>query len=125
MSDALAARLGERLASCPGVSAVALGGSRAGGFSDARSDIDLGLYYRRDDPVDLAVLRALVAEIDDRGRAGARSVGLGRRGSVRLAAGEQREDVARRLLPTGALEISSQDGPLALDAGEVERLRPA
>ena len=71
MSDALAARLGERLASCPGVSAVALGGSRAGGFSDARSDIDLGLYYRRDDPVDLAVLRALVAEIDDRGRAGA------------------------------------------------------
>ena len=58
-------------------------------------------------------------------RAAARSVVLGRRVSVRLAAGEQREGVARRLLPTGALEISSQDGPLALDAGEVERLRPA
>jgi hypothetical protein len=45
-----------------------LGGSHAGGTADARSDVDFGLYYRPEDPLDLDSLRRLVAEIDDLGR---------------------------------------------------------
>ena len=40
------AELVEELAAMPGAVAVVLGGSRAVGSSDARSDWDLGLYYR-------------------------------------------------------------------------------
>ena len=71
MIDALPVRIGERLARCPGVRAVTLGGSRVSGLADARSDIDLGLYYEPEDPVDLEALRALVADIDDHGGADA------------------------------------------------------
>jgi hypothetical protein len=38
--------LGERLIEIPGVVAVALGGSRAGGLVHPDSDWDFGLYYR-------------------------------------------------------------------------------
>ena len=58
-------------------------------------------------------------------RAAARSVVLGRRVSVRLAAGGTCEGVALRLLPTGALEVGSAGGTRSLDAGEIERLLPA
>lgn len=61
-------RTAERLASCPGVDAVALGGSHASGTADTESDIDLGLYYEPEDPLDLESLRRLVTEIDDHGR---------------------------------------------------------
>ncbi|MBA2312621.1 MAG: nucleotidyltransferase domain-containing protein [Actinobacteria bacterium] len=66
--ETLALRLSERLFVCPGIESVALGGSHASGTADARSDIDLGLYYRPGNPPDLQSLRGIVAEIDDHGR---------------------------------------------------------
>ena len=51
----------ERVASVPGVVAVALGGSRATGTATADSDWDLGVYYR--DPLDLDALRRQVGQL--------------------------------------------------------------
>jgi hypothetical protein len=50
------ADLVDELAAMPGATAIALGGSRANGASDAVSDWDLGLYYRGG--LDLTALRA-------------------------------------------------------------------
>jgi predicted nucleotidyltransferase len=65
-ADRLIADIGERLHGVPGIVAVALGGSRAAGTHAPASDIDIGVYY--DDPArfDLAALRAVAAELDDR-----------------------------------------------------------
>lgn len=49
-------RLVDNLAAMPGVIGVVLGGSRAEGVFDAKSDWDIGVYYRG--AVDLAALRA-------------------------------------------------------------------
>ncbi|MGI5239033.1 nucleotidyltransferase domain-containing protein [Dactylosporangium sp. CA-139066] len=57
------APLAEQLAAVPGVSAVALGGSRARGTHRPDSDYDLGLYYRR--PLDVDALRGLAAAVAD------------------------------------------------------------
>lgn len=65
----LARRVAARLARIPGIEAVVLGGSHARGAADASSDVDLGLYYRRGRPPELAALRALAAELDRRGAA--------------------------------------------------------
>lgn len=56
-------------------------------------------------------------------RAAGRSSLLGRPVRVRLASGETVEGVARRLLATGALEVATAAGPVAVDAGEVELAR--
>ena len=37
-------KLWDRLASCPGVEAIALGGSRAAGNADEKSDYDVYVY---------------------------------------------------------------------------------
>lgn len=58
----------EQLRRVPGVAAVVLGGSRARGTADASSDVDLGLYYQPAAPIELAALKAIVAELDDRRR---------------------------------------------------------
>ena len=55
--------LASRLVEVPGVVAVVLGGSRAIGCHRPDSDVDLGLYYRGG--LDVAVLRALAAELAD------------------------------------------------------------
>jgi hypothetical protein len=68
VNEGLVIRTAERLASCPGLDAVVLGGSHASGAADMESDIDLGLYYESEDPLDLETLRQLVSEIDDHGR---------------------------------------------------------
>jgi hypothetical protein len=68
MDEQLPLQIAERLASCPGMDVVALGGSVATKTADADSDIDLGLYYRPENPLDLGYLRQLVAEIDDQHR---------------------------------------------------------
>ena len=64
---ALAGSLAPRLAAVPGVRAVSLGGSVAAGTDDEASDVDIGLFYSRDDPPDLAALRTGANELDDRG----------------------------------------------------------
>lgn len=61
-----ARRVAERLGEIEGVVAVVLGGSRARGTADERSDIDLGMYYHAARPPSVDALRALAAEIDDR-----------------------------------------------------------
>lgn len=55
----------ERVAEIDGVEAVVLGGSRAAGTHLASSDVDLGLYYEREDALDLGALRRLARECDD------------------------------------------------------------
>lgn len=49
-------QLVDELITMPGAIAIGLGGSRANGSTDAKSDWDLGLYYRGD--IDLTALRA-------------------------------------------------------------------
>ena len=58
-----------RLSEVPGVGAIVLGGSRAAGTSTPHSDYDLGLYYERDHPLDIASLAASVRTLDDAGPA--------------------------------------------------------
>lgn len=64
--DEIASEVARRVGRVPGVAAVVLGGSRARGDADERSDVDLGLFYQPDRPPDLAALRALARELDDR-----------------------------------------------------------
>jgi predicted nucleotidyltransferase len=61
-------RLLPELQAAPGVVAIVLGGSRARGTATASSDLDLGLYYRPEQPLDVEHLRDLAARIDDRQR---------------------------------------------------------
>jgi predicted nucleotidyltransferase len=49
----------------PGVSALVLGGSRARGTQSPNSDIDLGIYYHPDRPLDLQALNRVATHFDD------------------------------------------------------------
>ena len=51
-----------------GVRAIVLGGSRARGTHTSSSDIDLGIYYHPDDPLNLDRLRDVAAKLDDEHR---------------------------------------------------------
>jgi len=55
-----------RVAKIDGVAAIVLGGSRARGNADERSDIDLGIYYDGGKPFSTAALGAAAQELDDR-----------------------------------------------------------
>lgn len=55
-----------RVAKIDGVAAIVLGGSRARGNADERSDIDLGIYYDGANPFSMAALGAAAQELDDR-----------------------------------------------------------
>jgi predicted nucleotidyltransferase len=50
----------------PGIAAVVLGGSRARGTAHRGSDVDLGLYFRAEQPIDLEALEAVATHLDDR-----------------------------------------------------------
>ena len=65
-ADRLVRRVARRLASVPGIAAVAVGGSWARGEADRFSDIDFGLYYDPARPPDVAKLRDLARQLDDR-----------------------------------------------------------
>jgi predicted nucleotidyltransferase len=58
----------ERLQSIEGIAAVALGGSRARGNHTPKSDVDLGIYYQPDNPIDAIALNQLACELDDNHR---------------------------------------------------------
>ena len=66
MTLELAREVAARVGALDGVVAVALGGSLARGRGDARSDVDLGIYYDPDSPFSVEELRALATELDDR-----------------------------------------------------------
>lgn len=63
---ALATRIAGRLAEVTGVCGVMLGGSwaRRAGYAD--SDLDVGIFYDPEEPLDLAAVRALAHELDRR-----------------------------------------------------------
>jgi predicted nucleotidyltransferase len=61
VADDLAPRLG----SVTGVRAVVLGGSHARGVGEENSDLDLGLFYSDDEPVDLDALQFVIDEVND------------------------------------------------------------
>ncbi len=56
----------ERVAKVDGVTAIVLGGSRARGTADERSDIDLGIYYDGTNPFSIEAIGAAARELDDR-----------------------------------------------------------
>jgi len=60
----------ERLKPVPGIVAIVVGGSGARGTADTSSDTDLGLYYHRHSPLNVAALDAVATECDDRKSAG-------------------------------------------------------
>lgn len=61
----LAQEIAARLGQIEGVAAVVLGGSWSRGAADAKSDIDLGLYYDPTRPPSIEALRQLAQELDD------------------------------------------------------------
>jgi predicted GNAT family N-acyltransferase/predicted nucleotidyltransferase len=65
LPDAGLRALADELAALPGVTAVVLGGSHARGLAHAGSDVDLGLLYRDEKPIDVAAVRALAARWND------------------------------------------------------------
>lgn len=66
----LASNTAADLAQVPGVVAVVLGGSYARGEADHKSDIDIGLYYSHETPIDVKALDKLASRLDDRRKAG-------------------------------------------------------
>ncbi len=72
--DSIPARVSARLAPVRGVRAVALGGSRARGWHNPHSDIDIGLYYAAG--LDIAALNDAATALDDAHRANL-ATGLG------------------------------------------------
>ncbi|HYM04649.1 MAG TPA: nucleotidyltransferase domain-containing protein [Stellaceae bacterium] len=62
--EQLLALLVRELSAVPGVRALALGGSRARGAATEHSDYDIGLYYDRDDSIDLAALQRAADRVD-------------------------------------------------------------
>ena len=71
----LAQQIGNRLGEIDGVVAVVLGGSRARGGASPDSDIDLGIYYRPDNPPAYEALQNLSAELDNSGNNAATTIG--------------------------------------------------
>lgn len=59
------ARVIERLQGAPGLQAIVLGGSHARGRARLASDIDIGLLYREDAPLDVSAVRAAATDLND------------------------------------------------------------
>lgn len=53
-----------------GIAAIVLGGSRACGTETAESDIDIGVYYRPEQPIDIKALEKAAEDMDDQHRSG-------------------------------------------------------
>ena len=56
--------LADRLQALPPIKSIVLGGSHAEGTANKASDIDLGLYYFDDRPIDINALAELVIDFD-------------------------------------------------------------
>jgi predicted nucleotidyltransferase len=64
--DEIISQVVARVAKIEGIAAIVLGGSRARGTADERSDIDLGIYYDAERPFSTEALGAGAQELDDR-----------------------------------------------------------
>lgn len=58
-------RLVAKLKAVVGVQVIVLGGSHASGDQRLDSDIDIGLYYREDSPLDIQHIRTIATELND------------------------------------------------------------
>ncbi len=67
--EALLTEIVSRLEAVDGVEAIVLGGSRARGTHTSASDIDIGIYYDPQRPLDLHPLNNIATELDDGHRA--------------------------------------------------------
>lgn len=67
-ADNILTLLLDELRDMPGLVGIVLGGSRARGTATPTSDIDLGLYYDPQRPIDLKRLREVAARVDDEHR---------------------------------------------------------
>jgi predicted nucleotidyltransferase len=63
--EPLLQRIVEDLKRVQGVRAIVLGGSYAAGTQRADSDIDIGLYYDEEQPLDIAHIRSIAAALND------------------------------------------------------------
>jgi predicted nucleotidyltransferase len=64
--DQILSQVIARVSKIESIQAIVLGGSRARGTADERSDIDLGIYYDGEHPFSVAALEAAAKELDDR-----------------------------------------------------------
>ena len=64
--DQILTQVVARVSKIDGVLAIVLGGSRARGTADERSDVDLGIYYDVAHPFSIPALGAAAKELDDR-----------------------------------------------------------
>src|SRR5688572_22035902 len=67
--EALTKRIVNEVKHVEGVQAIVLGGSRARRTHTSSSDIDLGIYYHPDDPLDLVALSRIATQLGDEHRA--------------------------------------------------------
>ena len=67
--DLLIQEIVDEVRQVEGIKAIVLGGSRARGTHTTSSDIDLGIYYHPDAPLDLKKLGAVATRLDDEHRA--------------------------------------------------------
>jgi BirA family biotin operon repressor/biotin-[acetyl-CoA-carboxylase] ligase len=108
----------------PGATSVATELERAGlGPPPARAELLAAVLERFEEHYDALGDDAAAASVVE--RAAARSEILGDQVRARFADGRTVEGLARRLLPSGALEIESGGDVLALESGEIEHLRRA
>ena len=70
-TDALIQNIVDQVKTVSGVKAIVLGGSRARGTHTPSSDIDLGIYYDPNQPMDLDALSKIATNLDDEHRADA------------------------------------------------------
>ena len=68
-TDALIQNIVDQVKTVSGVKAIVLGGSRARGTHTPSSDIDLGIYYDPNQPMDLDALSKIATKLDDEHRA--------------------------------------------------------
>ena len=68
MQSQLVTHIISRLQHIKGITAIALGGSRARGTHTEKSDVDIGIYYEAEGSVDLAELSRVATELDDNHR---------------------------------------------------------
>ncbi|NOV01061.1 nucleotidyltransferase domain-containing protein [Paenibacillus planticolens] len=59
-----------QLQNVEGIAAIVLGGSRACGTETQESDIDIGVYYRLERPIDIVALEKIAEAMDDERRSG-------------------------------------------------------
>src|SRR5688572_302493 len=66
--ETLLQKIVEEVKKVEGVKAIVLGGSRARGTHTLASDIDLGIYYHSNSPLDLTELSRVATRLDDEHR---------------------------------------------------------